>query len=341
CGAWGAESWVAEPGGAEPGGAEPGGAEPGGAEPGGAEPGGTEPGAVLLVLEVLLLLLVPEVLVLAVLELLELVVLLRLLELVLLEVLLELLAVLELPVLLGLELLELLELELLGVLALVVLLALVHLRVLELVLLELGVLLALVLPLGVLVLTLLVLEALRGRGSTSFHSLSRFLVSRPLLPASPLPSPSPYTGPTGGLTERREPTSRPALPVRAACPSRRAPRPRPPAVPGTHQMALRPSIAPLRVPLPSPPQSSLLVLTNPESYSLRAASPTVPRLLATVVTDPSFAFTAASALVTELADFASCCRVDYATSLIAASESVCSPSVGGECALSTDVLEDR
>ncbi|CAI7926932.1 unnamed protein product [Closterium sp. NIES-54] len=51
--------------------------------------------------------------------------------------------------------------------------------------------------------------------------------------------------------------------------------------------------------------------------------------------------TAASALVAELVNFAACCRLDYATSLVAASESVCPPSVGGECALSTDVLEDR
>ncbi|CAI7815005.1 unnamed protein product, partial [Closterium sp. NIES-54] len=165
----------------------------------------------------------------------------------------------------------------------------------------------------------------------------------PLLeqPASPLPAPSPYTGPTGGLAERREPTSHPASPVRAARTSRRAPRPRPPAVPGTHQMALRPSTAPLRVLLPSPPESSVSVLANPESDSLRAASPTVTRLLATVVSDPSFESTAASALVAELVDFAAHCRLDYATSLVAESASVCPPSVGGECALSTDVLEDR
>ncbi|CAI7868066.1 unnamed protein product [Closterium sp. NIES-54] len=52
---------------------------------------------------------------------------------------------------------------------------------------------------------------------------------------------------------------------------------------------------------------------------------------------------AASALVTELVDFAASCRLDYATSLVAksASASVCPPSVGGECALGTDVLEDR
>ncbi|CAI7865500.1 unnamed protein product, partial [Closterium sp. NIES-54] len=76
------------------------------------------------------------------------------------------------------------------------------------------------------------------------------------------------------------------------------------------------------------------------SDSLRAASPTVTRLLATVVTDPSFESTAASALVTELVDFAASCRLDYAASLVAESESVCPPSVGGECALGTDVLED-
>ncbi|CAI7775708.1 unnamed protein product [Closterium sp. NIES-53] len=162
-----------------------------------------------------------------------------------------------------------------------------------------------------------------------------------LQPASPLPAPSPYTGPTGGLAERREPASRPASPVRAARTSRRAPRPRPPAVPGTHQMALRPSTAPLRVPLPSPLESYLPVLADPESDSLRAASPAVTRLLATVVTDPSFESTAVSVLVAELVDFAARYRLDYATSLVAESESVCSPAVGVECALSTDVLEDR
>ncbi|CAI5967144.1 unnamed protein product [Closterium sp. NIES-64] len=103
----------------------------------------------------------------------------------------------------------------------------------------------------------------------------------------------------------------------------------------------RPSTAPLRAPLPSPPPSSLPALADPESDSLRAASPTVTRLLATAVTDPSFESSAASALVTELVDFAARCRLDYAARLVAESESVCPPSVGGECALGTDVLEDR
>ncbi|CAI5977190.1 unnamed protein product [Closterium sp. NIES-64] len=162
-----------------------------------------------------------------------------------------------------------------------------------------------------------------------------------LEPTSPLPAPSPYTGPTGGLAERREPASRPASPVRAARASGRGSLPRPPPVPGMHRMSLRPSTAPLRALLPSPPESSLPVLADPESDSLRAASPTVTRLLATVVTDPSFESAAASALVAELVDFAACCRLDYAASLVAESASVCPPSVGGECALGTDVLEDR
>ncbi|CAI7816283.1 unnamed protein product [Closterium sp. NIES-54] len=159
--------------------------------------------------------------------------------------------------------------------------------------------------------------------------------------ASPLPAPSPYAGPTGGLAERREPESRPVSPVRTARTSRRVPRPRPPAVPGTHQMTLRPSTAPQRVPLPSPPASTLPALPDPTSDSLRAVSPTDTRLVATVVTDPSFESTAASALVTKLVDFAAHCRLDFATSLVAESASACPPSVGGECALSTDVLEDR
>ncbi|CAI7757972.1 unnamed protein product [Closterium sp. NIES-53] len=162
-----------------------------------------------------------------------------------------------------------------------------------------------------------------------------------LQPTSPLPGPSPYTGPTGGLTERREPESRSASPVCPARPGRRVPRQRPPAVPGTHQMLLCLSTTPRRVPLPSPPASSLPALADPESDSLRAASPAVTRLLSTVVTDSSFESAAASALVTELVDFAAHRRLDYAASLAAASESVRPPSVGGECTLNTDVLEDK
>ncbi|CAI7741839.1 unnamed protein product [Closterium sp. NIES-54] len=73
------------------------------------------------------------------------------------------------------------------------------------------------------------------------------------------------------------------------------------------------------VPLPPPPTSSLPAVPDPESELPRAASPTVPRLLATVVTDPSFESTAASALVAELVDFAAAGRHDLATSLVAES----------------------
>ncbi|CAI7915591.1 unnamed protein product [Closterium sp. NIES-54] len=163
----------------------------------------------------------------------------------------------------------------------------------------------------------------------------------PLQPASPLPTPSPYTEQTGGLTERREPVSRPASPVRAVCTGRRVPRPHPPPVLGTHHMALRTSSFPQRVPLPSPPASSLADGPDPEFDLARAASPTVPHLLATVVTDPSFESAVASALVTKLVDFAAVCRLDYATALVAESGSACPPSLRSECAPHTDVLENR
>ncbi|CAI7916758.1 unnamed protein product [Closterium sp. NIES-54] len=161
-------------------------------------------------------------------------------------------------------------------------------------------------------------------------------------PASPLPGPSPYSGPTRGLTERREPESRAASPVRTVR-AGRVSRPRLPPVLGTHSMTLRPSTASQRVPLPSPPASSLPDGPDPESDSLRAASPTVMSFLTTAVTDPLFESSVASALVAELVDFAAACRLDYATSLVAesASASVYPPSVGVECALGTNILEDR
>ncbi|CAI7773284.1 unnamed protein product [Closterium sp. NIES-53] len=160
----------------------------------------------------------------------------------------------------------------------------------------------------------------------------------PLQPASQLPPPSPYTEQSSGLTERRKPASHPVSPVRTA---RRAPCSRPPPVPGTHVMTLRPSSVPLFVPLPAPLASSLPEVPDSESDRARAASPTVSRLLATAITDPSFESAAASALVAELLDFAAACRLDYATALVAESASACPPSVGGECALGTNVLEDR
>ncbi|CAI7896635.1 unnamed protein product [Closterium sp. NIES-54] len=98
---------------------------------------------------------------------------------------------------------------------------------------------------------------------------------------------------------------------------------------------------PFFTPLSSPPPSSLPNGPDPESDSLRAASPTVTRFLATALTDPSLESTAAFALVAKLVNFAAAYRLDYAASLLAESESVCPTYVGGECALGTDVLEDR
>ncbi|CAI7908452.1 unnamed protein product [Closterium sp. NIES-54] len=62
-----------------------------------------------------------------------------------------------------------------------------------------------------------------------------------LQPDSTLPAPSPYAEQTDSLKEHREPESRPASRVRVVHIGRRVPRPRPPSVPGTHIMALRPS----------------------------------------------------------------------------------------------------
>ncbi|CAI7866715.1 unnamed protein product, partial [Closterium sp. NIES-54] len=106
-------------------------------------------------------------------------------------------------------------------------------------------------------------------------------------------------------------------------------------------MTLRPSCVPLRVPLLAPPESFLPKVPQPESDRARGVSPAVSCLLASAVTGPSFEYAVASALVAELLDFAAACCLDYATALVADSASASPPSVGGECALGTDVLEDR
>ncbi|CAI7888425.1 unnamed protein product [Closterium sp. NIES-54] len=118
-------------------------------------------------------------------------------------------------------------------------------------------------------------------------------------------------------------------------------RPRPPGVPGTHGMTLRPSSVPQRVVLLEPHTSSLPHVLDPESDLARAASPTVIRLLATFVTDPDIESTSAFSLVTELVNFAARTRLDYVASLVTESRCVCPLSVEGEPALSSDVLEDR
>ncbi|CAI7781576.1 unnamed protein product [Closterium sp. NIES-54] len=119
---------------------------------------------------------------------------------------------------------------------------------------------------------------------------------RPYFPASPLCAPSRYTEQSGGLTGRREPVSRPVSHVRTA----------------------------RRVPCLRPPPVRYGTLTF-----LYSTAPTVSRLLATVVTNPSFESTSAPALVAELVDFSAACCLDYATPLVAESESASPPSVGG------------
>ncbi|CAI7904373.1 unnamed protein product [Closterium sp. NIES-54] len=158
-----------------------------------------------------------------------------------------------------------------------------------------------------------------------------------LLPGSPLPALAPYTEVTHPLTEFREPVTRASTHVRPHCVTRSCP----PGVPGTHVMALCPSSVLQLVALPSPQASSPPVVPDPESDLARAASPSITRLLATVVTDPEFESTAAFSLVAELVDFAARSRLDSAASLVTESESVCPPSVGGDPALSSGVLEDR
>ncbi|CAI7862785.1 unnamed protein product, partial [Closterium sp. NIES-53] len=234
--------------------------------------------------------------------------------------------VLELPGLVVLGALELEELELETLQSLEVL----GLEALALVALELE-----EMELATLELLALELEALALEETLELLTLELEVLALGVLclsillqPGSPLFAPSSYAEQPDSFTERCEPESRPALPIRAVLPSRRVSRPRPPPVHGTHVMALRPSSVPLRVPLPAPPESSLPAVPDPESDLARAASPIVSRLLATVVTDPSFESTAASALVAELVEFADASRLDYTTALVAESESASPPSVG-------------
>ncbi|CAI7780440.1 unnamed protein product [Closterium sp. NIES-53] len=355
----GAKSEGAESGGAEPGGTKPGVTEHEGAGPGGAESGDAEPRGVempklealplealeLEVLELLLELGVPELELLEAMELetLELETLaLEALELEDLELEALELEALELEALaveaLELEALELetLELETLALEALELDELELDAQALELETLELQ-----VLALGVQELAVLVLSLPSSTGLTPPLLCPLSHLSQPQLqPDSPLPAPSPYAEQTDSPSEHCEPASRPASPVCVVRIGHHVPRPRTPPVPGTHVMALRPSFVPLPVPLPSPPVSSLPGVPDPKSDLARATIPTVPCLLSSIITDPSFESTVASALVAELVDFAAACRLDYATSLVAESESDCPPSIGGECALGMDVLED-
>ncbi|CAI7896066.1 unnamed protein product [Closterium sp. NIES-54] len=112
-------------------------------------------------------------------------------------------------------------------------------------------------------------------------------------------------------------------------------RPRPYFVPLLHQVLSLPSSTGFPPSLLSPPplqwQPQLQLgspVPSPSHYTEQTGGlterceprPFVSRLLTTVVTDPSFESTAASALVAELVEFAVVCRLDYATALVAESE---------------------
>ncbi|CAI7761884.1 unnamed protein product, partial [Closterium sp. NIES-54] len=60
--------------------------------------------------------------------------------------------------------------------------------------------------------------------------------------------------------DQTQPSLQAASPVHTG---RRVPRPRPPPVPSTHAMTLRPSSVPLCVPLPPPPESTLPAVYDP------------------------------------------------------------------------------
>ncbi|CAI7788563.1 unnamed protein product [Closterium sp. NIES-54] len=166
------------------------------------------------------------------------------------------------------------------------------------------------------------------------------LSQAPLPTDSPLPDPSRYSPFPESLTERREPescASSPATsPVRA-----RASCARPHPVPSEDTMALRSSSVAQRLVQPSPPESSLSHVPDPESDLVHATSPIVTHVLTTLVIDHTFESAAASALVAELVDFAAAFHLDYFASLVSKSESDYPPSVGGELALGCDVIEDR
>ncbi|CAI7801131.1 unnamed protein product [Closterium sp. NIES-54] len=107
-------------------------------------------------------------------------------------------------------------------------------------------------------------------GLEELELLALELLTIKLEPASPLPAHSPYNEQTGGLTERREHASCPASRVRTG---RRVPRPRPPLVPGTNALILRPPYVPLRVPL-LPSSESSLPADRQEDFECRSAAVT-------------------------------------------------------------------
>ncbi|CAI7786609.1 unnamed protein product [Closterium sp. NIES-53] len=118
-------------------------------------------------------------------------------------------------------------------------------------------------------------------------------------------------------------------------------RPRPYFVPLLQQVLGVPSSTGLPPPFLCPPPDKSQPLLQPAS-PLPVPSPYTEQSGGlTKRHEPTSRSAADSALVAELLEFSAACRLDYASTLVAEFVSATPPSVEGECALGTDVLEDR
>ncbi|CAI7834123.1 unnamed protein product [Closterium sp. NIES-53] len=95
------------------------------------------------------------------------------------------------------------------------------------------------------------------------------------------------------------------------------------------------------LPAPSPYAEQTDSFTERREPVSRPASPVCTSPRVPLPRPPLVLGTYDMALLAELVDFAGACRLDYTTSLVAKFEFDCPPFVGGECALGTDVVEDR
>ncbi|CAI7900524.1 unnamed protein product [Closterium sp. NIES-54] len=181
-----------------------------------------------------------------------------------------------------------------------------------------GLALTLLLLLLLLLLRLLLLRLLLARTTTATTA-----PSSPTVAAAPSTAPSASAAPTTTSTASTPTTTPTTSTSPAACTT--ATSTATPTAPAT----------------PAAPAAATLPTRSGSSSDLLSTKVVVSSSCGGVGGGPSFESAAASALVTELVAFAAHCRLDYAASLVAESASVCPPTVGGECALGTNVLEDR
>ncbi|CAI7826186.1 unnamed protein product [Closterium sp. NIES-53] len=173
-----------------------------------------------------------------------------------------------------------------------------------------------------------------GAGGAGGTVRPRPYFTQPLLqPASPLHVPSPYTEQSGGLTERREPSSRPVSPVRTA------------RLLLVRVLLLSQAHTPWHSVLPLFHCMFLcLLLLSPLflwSLTLSLTKRVLPVPLSLVFL-PLLSLTRPLSLLLLLLLLLSylTLSLDYASALVAESVPASPPSVAGECALGTDVLED-